>query len=99
MLLFPLAFSLVTAIVVFAGVSYVFNFYRGRYDQAEINAASVISGGTLLFLVTIFYGRYIFTGNAGEFILGCVLTVIVTLAFVATCKVLRADKPQPGSRN
>jgi hypothetical protein len=99
MRLFPLAFSFVAAIVVFAGVSYVLNFYRRRYDQVEINVALVISGATFLFLATMFYGQYIFTRNAGEFILGCFLTVIVVLAVVATYKVLKTDKPQPDSRN
>ena len=98
-MLLPLAVSLVTAIVVFAGVSYVLNFYRGRYDRVEMNAAFVISGATLLFIITMFYGQYIFTSSAGEFILGCFLTVIVTLAAVLAYKVLKTDKPQPDSRN
>jgi len=99
MLLFPLALSLVTAIVDFAAMSYVLNFYRGRYDQVEIIAASVTSGATFLFCATMFYGPHIFTGKAGEVILGCFLTAIVMLAAVVTYKVLRTDNPQPGSRN
>jgi hypothetical protein len=89
MAMLPLALSLVAAIVVFAGVSYVLNFYRGRYDRVEMNAAFVISGATLLFIATVFYGQYIFRSSAGEFVLGCFLTMIVMLAAVVAHKILK----------
>jgi O-antigen/teichoic acid export membrane protein len=98
MSLFPLAVSFVAAIVLFAGVSFVLNYYRGRYENVEMNAALVISGGTFLFLATMFYGPNIFA-TAGELVLGTALTVIVLLVIVLTYRVLKADKPQTDLRN
>src|SRR5258708_14973364 len=77
MLLFPLMFSLIAAIVSFAASSYILSHYRARYEKKEIRAAIAVGMTTFLLFVTIFYGADVCKGKTGEEILGCLLAVIV----------------------
>jgi hypothetical protein len=77
MLLFPLMFCLIAAIVSFAGSSYILNHYRARYKKKEIRASFAIGMTMFLLFLTIFFGEDVCKGKAGEAILGGLMIVIV----------------------
>lgn len=94
--LFPLMTSLIATIVIFAGVTYVLQCYRRRFEQPEIMSTFVIAIATFLFVITMFYGEQLLKGKAGEAIVGIVMVLIVLSASTVVDKVLRKKEPAAG---
>ncbi len=90
---FPFLFSFVAAVVNAVGVSFVMNWYRGRYESGEMRAALAVGVATFLFFITMFYGEQMLSGKTGEEIVGFVMIVIVLLAAIIVYRSLRRGKP------
>ena len=92
MVLFPLLFSLIAAIVGFAGASYIISHYKSCYENREARAASAVGVTIFILFSIIFYGQNVLKGVTGEKVLGCTTIVIALLGVGIVYRILKEEK-------
>lgn len=92
MLLLPLAFALVAAVVVFAATSYILLRYRRRYENEEVNAALIIACGAFVLLCFMFYGEKFLRGQSGEEAITGLMIAVAGVTALFVYRVFRSGK-------